>query len=436
MACSLNISDKVSVKLISGRGEGYIHRRVIKTAILYFCVIICNVFFYKGYSEDAFHILLGWRIMGVKFNRKFVPVIILTVVVFVGSDIITGRIANVLSPLYSRPDAMAAEREYRLSLSPYHHGLLPSTTAISHWGGQQFTINTNSLGFKDSAVRNVPLDSVNRRVLFIGDSFTEGVGVPYEQTFVGQIDTALSPVGEIEVLNASASSYSASIYYSKIRHLLENVGLQFSDVVVFLDISDIKEDILNYELMDDGSVVSRESLSANEPDSLEPLKLLLKQNSVTVRVLDLVKDLLTQSDWLSAESDTPWLKDLLTSPRGAWTYDESMWNDFGRAGQQASSLAMTKLATLLAEREISLTVVIYPWPTQILLPEGNHRHIDFWEDWAADHDVGFVNLFPDFLSLAEKRQTLQSFYIQKDIHWNAGGHEFVADRFLAQYDLD
>jgi hypothetical protein len=41
---------------------------------------------------------------------------------------------------------------------------------------------TDSLGFKDASRRAVP---DRRRILFIGDSFTEGVGLPYEQTFVG-----------------------------------------------------------------------------------------------------------------------------------------------------------------------------------------------------------------------------------------------------------
>jgi hypothetical protein len=36
-------------------------------------------------------------------------------------------------------------------------------------------------GFKDSGVRDVPLTTDKHRILFMGDSFTEGIGVPYEK---------------------------------------------------------------------------------------------------------------------------------------------------------------------------------------------------------------------------------------------------------------
>jgi hypothetical protein len=45
---------------------------------------------------------------------------------------------------------------------------------------------TNSLGFKDAMPRNVPLHSKRKRVLFLGDSFTEGLGTSYNETFVGR----------------------------------------------------------------------------------------------------------------------------------------------------------------------------------------------------------------------------------------------------------
>ena len=89
-------------------------------------------------------------------------------------------------------------------------------------------------------------------MLFIGDSLTEGVGYPYEETFVGIVGEQLRDRG-VEVLNAGVVSYSPIMYLSKVRHLIEHVGLEIDEVVLFLDISDIENET-RYFLDEDSNV--------------------------------------------------------------------------------------------------------------------------------------------------------------------------------------
>ena len=42
----------------------------------------------------------------------------------------------------------------------------------------------------------------------------------------------------IEVLNAGVGSYHPSIYFDKISYLINNINLEFDELVVFIDISD------------------------------------------------------------------------------------------------------------------------------------------------------------------------------------------------------
>ena len=58
-------------------------------------------------------------------------------------------------------------------------------------GGTVYSISTNSLGFKDKTNRQISLKTDKKRLVFIGDSFTEGLGLIYEKTFVGLIDETL-----------------------------------------------------------------------------------------------------------------------------------------------------------------------------------------------------------------------------------------------------
>ncbi|HIN39185.1 MAG TPA: hypothetical protein EYM84_02810 [Flavobacteriales bacterium] len=69
---------------------------------------------------------------------------------------------------------------FRTSHTYYHHGLKPNQKALAKGINGEFVLFTNSLGLRDSSIREVPIKSRKRRILFIGDSFTEGVGVTYQ----------------------------------------------------------------------------------------------------------------------------------------------------------------------------------------------------------------------------------------------------------------
>ena len=110
---------------------------------------------------------------------------------------------------------------------------------------------TNSLGFKDGKIRDVPAAGDTKRILLIGDSFTEGVGLEFEQTFAGMLYLAGQKRAEkIEFLNAGVISYSPAIYYKKIKYLLD-AGLKFDEVVVFSDLSDVQDEAIAYFCIDE-----------------------------------------------------------------------------------------------------------------------------------------------------------------------------------------
>jgi len=141
--------------------------------------------------------------------------------------------------------------DHRIRSEAYHHGLAPNLEIEEAWGMRRYTYATNSLGFKDSAPRTVSPRSNKRRMLFLGDSFTEGKGFPFEQTFVGLIAQEMERRG-VEVLNGGVDSYAPAIYLRKARYLIEDAGFKFNTVVVFLDVSDIYDQAMRYGYDDRG----------------------------------------------------------------------------------------------------------------------------------------------------------------------------------------
>ena len=103
----------------------------------------------------------------------------------------------------------------------YHHGLQPRQDTWAVWGSSLYPFITNSLGMVDSAVYNVKLKTDKQRLLILGDSHSEGVGVPYIKTFSGILSKRLRK--DMDVLNASCISYSPKIEYLKAKFLFENI---------------------------------------------------------------------------------------------------------------------------------------------------------------------------------------------------------------------
>lgn len=122
----------------------------------------------------------------------------------------------------------------RVANDQYHHGLAANFSGHDGWGFISYPLYTNSLGFKDASARVVPLTETRYRVLLIGDSFTEGVGVPFDETFAGLLYRAGSDRSEpVEFLNAGVAGYSPVLYYKRIKYLLDS-GLRFQEVIVFI----------------------------------------------------------------------------------------------------------------------------------------------------------------------------------------------------------
>jgi hypothetical protein len=85
-----------------------------------------------------------------------------------------------------KPPPANPDKEFRISEPHYSHTLRANyATDRATWGTTRFPLRTNSLGFRDAGVRDVAKQpDRGRRVVVIGDSFTEGIGLAWEDSFV------------------------------------------------------------------------------------------------------------------------------------------------------------------------------------------------------------------------------------------------------------
>jgi hypothetical protein len=308
----------------------------------------------------------------------------------------------------------------------YDHTLAPNFDGYDIWGEARYRLITDSLGFKDASTRDVPLKPDTRRILLIGDSFAEGIGLPYERTFAGLLNAAgQSRTDKVEFLDAGVASYSPSIYYKKIKFLLDR-GLKFDEVVLLSDSSDVEDEANSYFCIDDDAKYHQYCTTppGAVPEPAIKRDFFIDHFVVTNRVRVTIKRwILTQLGNKRAAIDSD-------HNRIGWTtkhLDPAKYKPLGVDGGIARSLEnMGKLSDLLASRGIPLTIVVYPWAQQIAQDDRDSRQVRLWRDFCPGRCKAFIDLFPAYFAAADRdKDWYEHLYILGDDHFSAAGNRML-----------
>jgi hypothetical protein len=368
---------------------------------------------------------------------------------FIGGAFIAANL--VLSTIFfSVADYRFRNGSVRAPSKIYHHGLRAMADTDLLWGRTTWRLSTDSMGFRSSSKSLVSMKSDGRwRLLLIGDSFTEGIGLEYQDTFAGMLGAA-NP--RIEVLNAAVTSYSPSIYLRKIRAILE-AGLEFDEVWVFLDLSDVQDEATGYFFCDTPGDIAfglchameqKMPLAYQDDLPMASSRFKLYADLLWRRLLDrrwedffpLGKAIVNRSEQdMSVE-----FSKIVSDPRGGWTIfpNEAAFAPLGiNGGIRRSIEKMTALHALLAERGIALNVAVYPWPVQMqYLSVPTDMHTDSWREFCANRCRRFINLYDDFFAYRDQLKDnswYQALFIQGDDHYNRQGNKLIADRLTRVY---
>lgn len=296
----------------------------------------------------------------------------------------------------------------------YHHGFGPGARFMERWGrpDETYPIITNQLGLRDSEEREVPASTSKRRIVFLGDSFVEGIGVPYEDTFVGVVDRQLGRE-RYDVLNVGVSGASPKLYFYRLKFLLEEVGLKVDDLYLFIDTSDAHNE------------VEFESWEPGTPPYREPPR--PGRTWEALRRWSYLAELAWQGVVRHRESER------LAAAR---QMDDEMYEIFDagvqeRWGRRALGHLddyVQRVLDLCRAHGIRATLVIFPHPFHVELGTPAPNWSGLWRRVAERNGVRMLDLFPAFLS--PSRADASRLFIPGDIHWSATGHELVAEQLL------
>ena len=165
------------------------------------------------------------------------------------------------------------------------------------------------------------------------------------------------------------------------------------------------------------------------------LKRFLKQNSILVQLADIVKDRYERNTWkrLLGQGGESQLRDLFGRDRGSWTLEEPSFERIGRPGLKQAEAAMDRLVALAQRHGKSLTIVVHPWPAQIVAHDQASKQVLFWRQWTERRRIPFINMFPPFVNERDPWDVLEEYYLPWDVHLNEAGHRRYADEFLRAF---
>lgn len=371
----------------------------------------------------------------------FVSAVVVSLGLYVVLDLALAQVCGaVCADVWKREH----REKFRITDEIYHHTLAPGVSVVDQWGDRHYPLATNDLGFRDSQPRHIQLRHEGKRLLFIGDSFTEGQGVTWPESFVGRVEAALKN-RNVEVLNAGVSSYAPANYFTKVRHFIAERGLVVDHVFVFVDISDIESSVDEYLVTDQHRAVGRFDPPKPDPFYFRRANEWLKRNSITVAFFYKLRDFVVyrmkrrevgNSFVLGSAKDERNLLMKATEHNAGseWCFlDEAKLAHHRydvRAGITFAREHMTLLHEFLAGRGIGLTVAIYPWPANIIDGTRGERCELVWQSWARERGVDLIDFFDLFMVQPEPVSVIRRFFIPGDVHWNPEGHRFVADVLL------
>ena len=329
-------------------------------------------------------------------------------------------------------------REYFMTPDPVlHHKFVPGGRGFHKTTEFNAAYVINSSGLREQEFpRAKPAGT--RRILLLGDSFTEGNGVDAHETFSSRLQRMIDDAGlgtRWQVINAGVGSYSPLLEYL----YLKNGGLELQPdlVILNLDLSDVHDDIeytglARFDASGDPIAVA----PAPEPEKRLPLALL-------ARVKDFFKAHTRTYNFLrrriggyveASRHQANLSGDVRVDKYG-------MLRDTGPQDDRDWKLTygyLLRIRDLLRARGIDFWVTVYPYGLQISGREwaAGRR---FWgfeagrvystrpqslvEAFCREHDIPVVNMTGEFQA---RSRTVYPLYYDGDGHWRPSGHEVAA----------
>ena len=208
-------------------------------------------------------------------------------------------------------------------------------------------------------------------------------------------------------------------------------------MILFVDISDINNEMETYANYDENiinKVNAPTRTTVSGPSTTVSIKHFFRENSILYGFPHFIKSRKVNS---TPASFDPEKNPTINHRRALWTIDNKYYVEYGKAGLEKAKINIIKLKKLLDKYNIKITLVVYPWPTQIYYNDLKSIQVSEWKKFCKKNDINFFNLFPYFISKNSEsnKKIILEYYIENDMHWNEKGNQMVANVLIKNLEV-
>ena len=297
-----------------------------------------------------------------------------------------------------------------------------------------YKVLTDKNGLRYSGVSR---DSGKENIIFFGDSFTYGLGLNYEDTFIGILEKKFK---KYNFLNYSVIGYSPSVYLYQLEKIAYS-NINVKKIILPLDITDFSEESSgwNYKKND------------NYPQRLNDIKKIknLKKESfkdknlkasrfIASKVNNFFRNIKLNRLYKNKNKDkTPGKTSI-----GKFLYtpidqtDPNLWKPLGfNNGVKKLELNISAISLLAKKMNAEFYILIYPWPDTLEFGQKQFNLEKFTTDLCLKiYCMSIINTFSEFEEVrkTDKENWLNKLYILGDLHVNKFGHKLIADKISTE----
>ena len=276
------------------------------------------------------------------------------------------------------------ETKYRIRNDVFGHTLKANFEGYGWWH-EKYKICTNIYGAKSDCDKINNLDT-KYDIVFLGDSFTEGVGLSWENSYIGKISNKLKDKKILNIQKIENNYVIQNNLQNKNNILLKNLLEPFPMTLKF--------------------IISIRRL------------FLEKSYKQDIKLKDYLSEDFYLTNWLNTNN--------LTNTKDEISYDKLIHKSLD---------IMEKIYKILKQKNIKLSIVVYPHPVQIINNNLNSRNERMWKKFCLQKCDKFINLSSYFENIKlSELETINKYYINGDIHFNQYGSELISELFLENFN--
>ena len=294
---------------------------------------------------------------------------------------------------------------------------------------------TDELGLRTS--KN-PIKNKKSNVLVFGDSMTFGVGLNYEDTFVGILEKN-NP--NYNFYNFSVGSYSPTVHLYKLKKAIEN-NIYPEKIILFLDLSDIYDEGDRWMIDSNTNKPKLKTDVTFRTRVLQKKKFTHRNFKITKSIIDKIKynSRILRQKINKIKNEGEKIKIVKTSIQAQFTYTKiddvhaDYWSKeiFSR-GLIKIKKNIDQIAKLAKENNSEFYLVIYPFGETLEYGQSIFNWENFSKDLCSKNNCKLVNTFKEFRERKEVDKFWYSnLYFIGDEHLNKNGNAFVTNILLKE----